>query len=291
MDAGDLTKILMLTPALTDLECNDIPFSDICTLSVEAEGSALVPLLRSLVIHSPSMIQEVESLAQSRSRIADSQARRPYMNTRNSPWRSDFSVRLVFQSGDLCNGIAERLSSHESDYPFKIKLTHVLWELDLAIAECKAQFPRKNSFAFIDSISERKAAKKLDNGVSFLEEIPLENLPEFQVWVLTVLYYFRALDTDSIPFQRKFDFLNRVNDLFAFCVLLIKQQSFNRRFIRHGRYCLLYVTHPQGNFSPEEVFLHDRYAMVSDEEVFWPYQDYHESGKDYLKWRRDVGRP
>ncbi|KDR67046.1 hypothetical protein GALMADRAFT_1134148 [Galerina marginata CBS 339.88] len=275
--SGELTKILLLSPALIELECNDIPFTDLCLLHTHSKKFTLVPYLQNLIIHSPTSLDEIEKLAQSRSRRT-----------------STFSVRLVFTTRGLCNVAADQLTvSCDSLLETATSLSNVLTELDIILDECVANRTGKSVFGIWRSYSDRNVGRKLDNLVSVLETIPLEEMPEFYVWTQSVLRKFWALDYGLIPQERTYHLSDRVTGLIYLWRILFHARDIFPGFIRHGRFCLFYFKPPEDmpKSDVEWILLHGRNKIVDDKEVFWTNRDFSDSDSiyDYLKWRRMVG--
>ncbi|PPQ95934.1 LOW QUALITY PROTEIN: hypothetical protein CVT26_016155 [Gymnopilus dilepis] len=282
MAAGDLSNILLLTPSLTDLECNGIPASDILRLSVEEAGSVLVPLLQHLIIHSPTRVAKMKRLAHARSRITEALAERANFTLLESAWRHTFALTLVFQTSKQSSDAAEVLiPCLEGTQSLRTKLSQVLWEFSLAIAESKARTRRTGI--------RRLLKPRRDFGEK-----------NRQCTVVHRRTYARELlgisEKDSIPQVEnlKFNFCERADELFALCLLFVQGGGGSRKFIRHGRYCIRYLTYPVDDALTryEQYFLHGRHKIFDDDEVFWPYKEYtgERHGMDYVKWRKQAGQ-
>ncbi|PPQ92784.1 hypothetical protein CVT25_003833 [Psilocybe cyanescens] len=191
---GDLTKILLCTPALTKLECNDIPFVDLCMFSVRKGAPTLVPLLHDLVVHSPSpeQLSTLDTLASSRSHMFKILLRpvegreREGGGSARSQARLDqpFSLKLVFPDHRLCSVARETLIGPEDSFhAIRSTLSDSLAELDIQVDEMKARWigkvTRKAQLrTFWHSVSDQGPGKKLDEVISYLETVPLDKMPD-----------------------------------------------------------------------------------------------------------------
>lgn len=277
---GDLTKILLCTPSLMKLECNDIPFVDLCMFSVRSGQSMLVPLLHDLVIHTPSSssLSTIDTLAQDRSQMDRRLLARRLGEKKDPLPRSNrstqlFTLRLVFPNQQRCKEVMATFMGPADQYQeTRSILSDNLAELDVQVDELRMKLKMKENGkakakrqfrSMWRSVSEHPSAgKRLHEVISYLETVPLERMPESTVslsmsyytgacvlimvihekhWAIHVLDKFRTLDPALIPQQSKYNLLDRSDCLVYSWGEFVRRQISKSSWILHGRLCLIHA--------------------------------------------------
>lgn len=99
MEESSLFTLLQLTPQLLELECNDLPISDLLKLTFYPNILPIAPLLKKLVLHcsSRAFYPELMAMIESRAKFGERYTRRL---PPNSVERLD--VQMVFPSSEEC---------------------------------------------------------------------------------------------------------------------------------------------------------------------------------------------
>lgn len=99
MEESSLFTLLQLTPQLLELECNDLPISDLLRLTFFPNILPIAPLLKKLVLHcsSRAFYPELMAMIESRAKFGDRYTRKL---PPNSVERLD--VQMVFPSSEEC---------------------------------------------------------------------------------------------------------------------------------------------------------------------------------------------
>ncbi|CAA7270289.1 unnamed protein product [Cyclocybe aegerita] len=268
----ELVHLLLHTPHLIDLECNNIPSEDLAQITMLTIRSlpgqpSLIPRLRKLTIYSPSA-----STFDSINKLIDSRSKKNTPQSDHSPLEV---VRLVFADAPTCEEASSALDgvARADNRRAYEDLSGLLTELDVLITSYKSERHQ----GLVQTLSDWRAGRKLDSLLSALESIKIDDPKLIEVRALSILRKFWLLDSCKIPQESKYHFLRRAHSLLDVWTAAFGDQPNGDRWIRHGLRSLLYLRTRGDEDGCERDLIDGEYKFVDEPTLFWPYEDHPET--------------
>ncbi|KAJ3509870.1 hypothetical protein NLJ89_g4990 [Agrocybe chaxingu] len=266
----ELTHLLLRTPYLVELECNDIPSEDLAQIAklivYRLPGQRpLVPRLCKLTIYSPSA-----STFDSINKLIDNRSKYDGPQLDHSPLEV---IRLVFADAPTCEEASSIFDvARPSNQRIYEDLSNLLTELDVLTASYKSGRHQ----GLLQALSDWRAGRKLDSLLSALESIKIDDPRLIEVRALSILKKFWLLDSCKIPQESKYHFIRRAHSLLDVWTAAFRSQPNvnSNRWIRHGLRSLLHLRARGDEDGRERDLIDGEYKFVDEPALFWPYEDH-----------------
>ncbi|KAF8880903.1 hypothetical protein CPB84DRAFT_1965701 [Gymnopilus junonius] len=261
LEAGELTQLLERAPLIMELECNDIPVSDMKAFYPISNGRCLAPRLKNIVVHCSSPERELATMIESRS---DGN----YQHTVDQ-----LNSRLVFPTFKECMTAWALFEGWSMPSDVKLrKLKMLAGSLESKIALWSGKSPSEPN-----NWKESKVSSKIDAILAEIEDEAKIACTSNTCGYIKMsgihipVYKIICMGPTGIPHDAKYQFSSRTKNLLNLWIpsLQSDSQARQRRWILEGKSSLIQIKPESGATLEEEDLLFGRPQTIPDADLFW----------------------
>ncbi|KAF9000429.1 hypothetical protein BDQ17DRAFT_1427137 [Cyathus striatus] len=278
--AGDITRLLALTPLLQELELSDLESEDIKNLTIRPGKQVLVPSLQSFIVRTSRdfTLDAVSFNAMARSRcdlythaaVGISNEQMNFLRKHNVKRLK--SVRIMSSIQCSCLDKQEGLEGWTSIDYADPKLTPLLFFRRGLLFE----FPQLDHENYDDEGSRRNSldSRRLDDIFVAIEDHPTTDVKYlYRSRLYLTMYEISRLSPQSIPADNKYKFRARAAALIEKWKGAFIMDLPNRRWMTLGRYSVVYVpVDDKLRSSPDalRIVFGSKETYLHEIDMFWP---------------------